>query len=124
MGSQQLLLIVVGVVIVGLAVVLGFNMFEDSADKGRVDAAISYSQNLSRDAVSSLQRGEAMGGNADLASWVTGHPSGSTAIGGYTISANIGADSLLFNWALLPDGDVVNIGVGLYSGGVNVSPIQ
>ena len=40
MGSQQLLLIVVGVIIVGIAVAVGIQMFQDSAVQANKDAIV------------------------------------------------------------------------------------
>jgi len=71
MGQQQLLLIVVGVVIVGLAVVLGFNMFQDAAESGTYDSAVALTQNIGRQAASSVMRGAELGGYADAEAWAT-----------------------------------------------------
>jgi len=69
MGQQQLLLIVVGVVIVALAVVLGFNMFQDAAESGTYDSAVAMTQNIGRQAASSVMRGEDLGGYSTAALW-------------------------------------------------------
>jgi len=119
MGQQQLLLIVVGVVIVGLAVVLGFSMFQDAGQAGKVDGAISYTQNMGRQCASSLQRGEAFGGYNSIGSWVTAHPSGSTAIGTYQTSAE--PDSTLrTSWLI--DGNTYTIDVDVANGEISSSP--
>ncbi|MEL6614345.1 MAG: hypothetical protein AAFQ43_01330 [Bacteroidota bacterium] len=41
MGQQQLLLLVLGIVIVGLAVVVGIRAFEENSDKANQDAIVS-----------------------------------------------------------------------------------
>jgi Tfp pilus assembly protein PilE len=46
MGQQQLLLIVLGVIIVGIAVVVGINLFNASAISSNRDAVISDLSNL------------------------------------------------------------------------------
>ena len=123
MGSQQLLLIVVGVVIVGLAVVLGFGMFEDSANAGKVDAAVSYSQNVAKDAASSVLRGQAMGGYDSFENWALAvdNATGITAIGSYSVTY---LDPILtFDWAFT-DGSVATVTVNPTSGGVTTTPVQ
>ena len=123
MGSQQLLLIVVGVVIVGLAVVLGFGMFEDSANAGKVDAAVSYSQNVAKDAASSILRGQAMGGYDSFENWAlaVNNASGVTAIGDYGVAY---ADSILtFAWGFT-DGSAATVTVNPTSGEVTTTPVQ
>ncbi|MDZ7766193.1 MAG: hypothetical protein U5K00_17525 [Melioribacteraceae bacterium] len=47
MGQQQLLLIVLGVIIVGIAVVVGINVFTASSAAANRDAVISDLTNLS-----------------------------------------------------------------------------
>src|SRR3989339_505095 len=46
MGQQQLLLIVLGVIIVGIAVVVGINVFTASSSQANRDATISDLTNL------------------------------------------------------------------------------
>ena len=123
MGSQQLLLIVVGVVIVGLAVVLGFGMFEDSANAGKVDAAVSYSQNVAKDAASSVLRGVAMGGYDTFENWANAGENGSgvTAIGDYSVA--YADDSLRFVW-LFTDLSTAAVTINPETGGVTTTPVQ
>ena len=116
MGQQQLLLIVVGVVIVGLAVVLGFNMFEDAAIAGKTDSAIAYTQNLGREAASSIQRGPTFGGYADLDAWLVDHTGETTALGEYFTSGT--GDSLACFWSLMD----VETSVNIVTGNVSSTP--
>ena len=46
MGQQQLLLIVLGVIIVGIAVVVGINLFNANATNANRDAVVSDLNNL------------------------------------------------------------------------------
>ena len=46
MGQQQLLLIVLGVIIVGIAVVVGINVFTASASQANRDAVVADLTNL------------------------------------------------------------------------------
>ena len=47
MGQQQLLLIVLGVIVVGIAVVVGINLFNANATAANRDGVISDLNNLS-----------------------------------------------------------------------------
>jgi hypothetical protein len=46
MGQQQLLLIVLGVIVVGIAVVVGINLFNASAEEANKDGIVSDCTNL------------------------------------------------------------------------------
>ncbi len=46
MGQQQLLLIVLGVIIVGIAVVVGINLFNANAEEAAKDGVVSDCTNL------------------------------------------------------------------------------
>ena len=46
MGQQQLLLIVLGVIIVGIAVVVGINLFNANAEESAKDTIVSEGTNL------------------------------------------------------------------------------
>lgn len=46
MGQQQLLLIVLGVIVVGIAVVVGINLFNANAESSAKDTIISEGTNL------------------------------------------------------------------------------
>lgn len=46
MGQQQLLLIVLGVIIVGIAVVVGINLFNANAEESTKDTLVSEGTNL------------------------------------------------------------------------------
>ncbi len=64
MGQQQLLLIVVGVIIVGIAVVVGINVFTTSAVKAKRDNVISDLLHLASEAQRYYKTPEAMGGGS------------------------------------------------------------
>lgn len=50
MGQQQLLLLVLGIVIVGLAVVVGINAFGENAKKSNADACVTDALRIASDA--------------------------------------------------------------------------
>jgi hypothetical protein len=80
MGQQQLLLIILGVIVVGIAVAVGITMFADNAVSANRDAVTNDLVNLASRAQQFYRRPAALGGGQG--SW-----SGSTS--GVTLS-NIG----------------------------------
>lgn len=62
MGQQQLLLIVLGVIIVGIAVAVGINMFSSNAIDANRDAVISDITQLSSKAQQHFKKPTTMGG--------------------------------------------------------------
>ena len=88
MGQQQLLLIVLGVIIVGIAVVVGINVFTASSFEANKSALVADLQTIGSMAQQYYRKPTAMGGGGNT---FTGFsiPSSlqSTANGAYTISA-------------------------------------
>ena len=64
MGQQQLLLIVLGTIIVGVAVVVGINMFTTGAINAERDALLMDVNNVAATAASYWRRPVALGGGA------------------------------------------------------------
>ena len=65
MGQQQLLLIVLGVIIVGIAVVVGINVFTASSLQANNDALISDLTTIGAMAQQHYRKPAAMGGGAN-----------------------------------------------------------
>ncbi len=65
MGQQQLLLIVLGVIIVGIAIVVGIQMFGSNASSSNTDAVISDLNNLAAKAQQYYVKPTAMGGGGN-----------------------------------------------------------
>jgi len=65
MGQQQLLLIALGTIVVGIAVVVGINQFSTSADQANKDAVISDLIHLSSIARAHYRRPVAFGGGGN-----------------------------------------------------------
>jgi len=90
MGQQQLLLIVLGVIIVGIAVVVGINLFNANAEESTKDGVVSDCTNLGAMAQQYYKKPTSMGGGGNsFVGWVVpgfGVPGGldSTAYGLYT----------------------------------------
>ena len=66
MGQQQLLLIVLGVIIVGIAVVVGINLFNANATNANRDAVVSDLNNLGAMAQQFYKKPTSMGGGGNL----------------------------------------------------------
>ncbi len=65
MGQQQLLLIVLGVIVVGIAVVVGINLFNASAEEANKDGIVSDCTNLGAMAQQYYKKPLSMGGGAN-----------------------------------------------------------
>ena len=100
MGQQQLLLIVLGVIIVGIAVVVGINLFNANAEEAAKDGVVSDCTNLGAMAQQFYKKPLSMGGGGNT--FDQGGPSGAgfeipqglltTANGTYEITNNGGQD--------------------------------
>jgi hypothetical protein len=94
MGQQQLLLIVLGVIIVGIAVVVGINLFNANAEEAAKDGVVSDNTNLGAMAQQFYKKPLSMGGGGNT--FNLGGPNGAgfeiptglvtTANGTYAIS--------------------------------------
>jgi len=76
MGQQQLLLIVLSVIIVGIAVVVGINMFNDQAASSNLDAVTADLVNLASRAQQHYRRPTAMGGGGGSFALLTANDAG------------------------------------------------
>ncbi|MDZ4699567.1 MAG: hypothetical protein SH809_07670 [Rhodothermales bacterium] len=65
MGQQQLLLLVLGIVIVGLAVVVGIQAFSENKKKANADALVNDAIRIASDAQAWKLKPAAFGGGAD-----------------------------------------------------------
>ena len=84
MGQQQLLLIVLGVIIVGIAVVVGINLFNANATNANRDGVISDLNNLGAMAQQYYKKPREMGGgNKTFMGWDVPSQLLNTANGSY-----------------------------------------
>jgi hypothetical protein len=65
MGQQQLLLIVLGVIIVGIAVVVGINLFNANARESTKDTMVSEATNIGAMAQQFFKKPTALGGGGN-----------------------------------------------------------
>ena len=94
MGQQQLLLIVLGTIIVGVAVVVGINMFTTVAINAERDALVQDVNNIASAAASYWRKPLALGGGgrtfAGVTSVTTFGAADSNANGEFTITGTPG----------------------------------
>ncbi|MEK6570323.1 MAG: hypothetical protein AABZ61_03070 [Bacteroidota bacterium] len=65
MGQQQLLLIILGVIVVGIAVIVGITMFQDNAISANRDAVVNDLVNLGARAQQYYRRPVSLGGGGN-----------------------------------------------------------
>lgn len=88
MGQQQLLLIVLGVIIVGIAIVVGINLFNANAVSANRDAVISDLNNLAAMAQQYYKKPTSMaGGGNTFTNWTIPTQLQTTANGSYSLTS-------------------------------------
>lgn len=93
MGQQQLLLIVLGVIIVGIAVVVGINVFTASSVQANRDGLISDCTNLASLSQQYYRKPTALGGGGNaFTSWTV--PTSLDTTGNGTYAATVAAQSV------------------------------
>ncbi len=111
MGQQQLLLIVLGVIIVGIAVVVGINVFTASSTQANRDAVIADLTNLASLAQQYYRKPTALGG-------------GGNAFTGWTIPAQLDTTGNGTYTATVTAQSVTLVGTGNETGNNGTSPVQ
>lgn len=95
MGQQQLLLIVLGVIIVGIAVVVGINVFTASASQANRDAVIADLTNIASMAQQYYRKPTALaGGNNSFTGWVVPQTLRQTANMSVAVVATVAAGTV------------------------------
>ena len=96
MGQQQLLLIVLGVIIVGIAVVVGINVFTVSSANSNRDAVISDLTTLAAMSQQYYRKPTAMGGGGNtFTGWTIPTSLETTANGSYSETVTAGSITLV-----------------------------
>jgi Tfp pilus assembly protein PilE len=88
MGQQQLLLIILGVIVVGIAVAVGITMFSDSAISANRDALTNDLVNLASRAQQYFRRPAALGGGGYSFSGLTADATGLSRLTNKTSNGN------------------------------------
>lgn len=87
MGQQQLLLIVLGVIVVGIAVVVGINLFNANAVSSNRDGVVSDLNNLGAMAQQYYKKPASMGGGGNtFTGWTIPTQLDTTANGVYVLT--------------------------------------
>lgn len=87
MGQQQLLLIVLGVIVIGIAIVIGITLFSADAVSSNRDAVVSDLNNLGVKALQHYKKPTSMGGGGNtFTGWTLPQELDTTANGNYTIT--------------------------------------
>ncbi len=97
MGQQQLLLIVLGVIIVGIAIVVGINLFQAQSVNANRDAVIGDLNNLASISMSYFKKPTSMGGGGNsFVGFAMPTNMGSNDNGTYTIKTAGTAAAIVF----------------------------
>ncbi|MEJ2105152.1 MAG: hypothetical protein P8X47_11330 [Ignavibacteriaceae bacterium] len=109
MGQQQLLLIVLGVIVVGIAVVVGINLFNANATNANRDGVISDLNNLGAMAQQYYKKPTSMGGGGnDFTGWSIPTGLDSTANGTYPPPSITGTQVTIVGTGTEPGDDGTN----------------
>jgi type II secretory pathway pseudopilin PulG len=104
MGQQQLLLIVLGVIIVGIAVVVGINVFTASSFQANQDAVVADCTNLASMAQQYYRKPAALGGGGNtFTGWAI--PAQLVTTGNGTYTAEIDAQEVIITGVGTETGD-------------------
>jgi len=96
MGQQQLLLIVLGVIVVGIAVVVGINLFNANAVSSNRDGVVSDLNNLGAMAQQFYKKPTSMGGGGNtFTGWLIPSELDTTANGNYAPTVNAQTVSII-----------------------------
>ena len=96
MGQQQLLLIVLGVIIVGIAVVVGINVFTASSEEAAKDAVVSDCTTIGAMAQQYYRKPTAMaGGGNDFTGFTVPAALQSNANGSYAASGQSATEVII-----------------------------
>lgn len=129
MGQQQLLLIVLGVIVVGIAVIGGIGMFRTMAIETKRDSIIDECVNLAALAQQHYLKPSTMGGgNRSFANWKIPPKLDTTANGVYTIDDNSDPTNFITLRAVgneeVTSGDMVEVTIRITSNDYLVSVIH
>ena len=97
MGQQQLLLIILGAIVVGIMVFVGMTMFEAHSTQANKDAVTSSMQNIAADAFQYKMRPKSFGGgNPSYAGYTVPNQMIHDENGTYAVSGSIAATQITF----------------------------
>jgi Tfp pilus assembly protein PilE len=119
MGQQQLLLIILGVIIVGIAVAVGITMFQDNAINSNRDAVSNDLVNLAARAQQFYRRPIGMGGGGNTFTGLT-----ADAAGIAKLTQNATNDNGTYSIITAGDQAITLRGYGKYTIGSTTDSVQ
>ena len=122
MGQQQLLLIVLGVIIVGIAVVVGINVFTASSSSSNRDGVVSDLTNLASLAQTYYRKPSALGGgNNTFTGWTIPTQLATTGNGTYTATVTATSVTLVGTGTQLGNNGSSNVAVTMTVGATAIT---
>jgi hypothetical protein len=122
MGQQQLLLIILGVIIVGIAIAVGLSLFTSQSIQSNKDAIINDINNLAASAYQYRIRPASMGGGAgSFTGWTIPVKMSSNENGGYSIGSLDGSGVSIVGTSSNNTGNTITGHVGS-DGRVSMTP--
>lgn len=118
MGQQQLLLIILGVIIVGIAVAVGITMFQDNALSATRDAMTADLVNLASKAQQYYRKPASLGGGGNS---FTGIGTDVTVLVGAAVATN---DNATYSVSSNSGTGIVFVGTGATEGAGGVLPVH
>lgn len=129
MGQQQLLLIVLGVIVVGIAVAIGINIFSESAAQANFDAVMSDMLRIASNAQQWYMKPTSLGGGGrtfSSVSFTNINTSAGNANGSYAFSNVSGTNfdvTGIGNMDGDKDGTPITISLTVYADSVASTPV-
>ncbi len=117
MGQQQLLLIILGVIIVGIAVAVGITMFQDNALSASRDAMTADLVNLASKAQQYYRKPASLGGGGNSFAGITAV----TVLVGAAVATN---DNATYEVSSVSASSIVFTGTGATEGAGGVLPVH
>lgn len=97
MGQQQILLLILGVIVVGIMIFVGMTLFDAHSTESNKDAVTSSLQNIAADAYQYKMRPKAFGGgNPSFVGYVVPSKMVSDNNGSYLVSGTTSATQIAF----------------------------
>ena len=122
MGQQQLLLIILGVIVVGIAVAVGITLFKDNAVSANRDAVTNDLVNLAARAEQYFRRPTALGGGQGSFAGLTADVSGLKRLTSMTNGTNANG-----TYTIVTAGNATTVvlqGLGVETGNDGSSPVK
>lgn len=123
MGQQQLLLIVLGVIIVGIAVVVGINVFTASSAQANRDAVTADLTNLASLAQTYYRKPAALGGGGNtFTDWAIPSSLTTTGNGTYVLTPGDQEITITGTGTETVDGAVITVAMVVTPNSIQVQP--